>query len=270
MNKHFFMKKRKQNIKSISLFALMQIVFMPTAFAASQNTDSITINSSAWHPFISLGAGLALSSDFGESQTFPIVNPITDERYQYHANEDSQTPALFNVAAGVEWDFAPKWATQLGVEYDQQASVDENGDFVQGADVQSEDQYNYHYKALTRQVLAEGKLLYQVGQRVHPYALVALGSGINSAYGYNTNVPPFLTFTRQYEDNTETSFAYSVGVGVDVDVNEHMRVGVGYRFADLGDVTLGNASIDGIPVRGTLSESNVYANEFLAQITLLV
>jgi len=60
-----------------------------------------------------------------------------------------------------------------------------------------------------------------------------------------------------------------VGTGVDVDIIDHLRLGLGYRFTDFGAADLGNASYNGAPVSGTLTQSNLYANEFLAQLTWL-
>ena len=81
---------------------------------------------------------------------------------------------------------------------------------------------------------------------------------------------PFNTFTREYSDNTESSFTYSLGLGVDMDITEHLRLGVGYRFADLGKVRLGDAEINTTEVAGTLSQDHLYANEILVQLSLVL
>ena len=46
-----------------------------------------------------------------------------------------------------------------------------------------------------------------------------------------------------------------------------MRLGVGYRFASLGKAQLGSALIDVTPVAGTFSQSHLYTNEALVQLT---
>lgn len=224
---------------------------------------------SLWHAVLSIGAGAAISSDIGKSKTFPIVNPITDEFYVYSAKSSNQIAGVFDGFIGAEWMFHPQWALQMGPGYNQAWNFRAKGSYLQGADPESADQYSYHYNILTRQLLAEGKLLYHFKPCYHPYVLLGLGAAFNDASDYGTNVPPFLTFTRQYKDNTQTSFTYTVGLGIDVDVLEHLRLGIGYRFSDFGQVKLGNATIDTTSVNGTLSQNHLYASEVLAQITIV-
>lgn len=224
----------------------------------------------AWRSVIAIGGGAYFTSNTGESQTFPIQDPDTDEFYEYAPTHNSQTAGLYNAFVGVEWRLLPNWLLQTGFDYNQTSSLYTNGVVTQGADVQSEDIYNYHYNIVTRQLLLAGKLLYTLKQRYHPYVLVGLGAAFNQASNYSTNVPPFLTFTRMYQDNNNTSFSYAAGVGVDVDLTDNLRFGIGYRYADLGQVKLGAANIDVNSVSGTLSQSNLYANQLLAQLTLVI
>lgn len=221
------------------------------------------------HAIASVGGGVLLSANGSSSQYFPIMNPTTDEYYSYAGDNSTQTKGLFDVFLGGEWGFAPNWALQLGAGYHQTGHFRVDSTFIQGADAQSADQYNYDYRFSTRQVMAESKLLYHVKERYHPYAFLGLGGAFNHADEFTTNVPPFLTFTREYYDNTQTSFTYSLGLGVDVDINKYLRIGVGYRFADLGQAQLGTPTIDGIPVSGALTQRHVLANEFLLQLSVI-
>jgi len=222
-----------------------------------------------WYPLIMLGGGLVLNSTVGQSKSFQIRNPTTDEYYYYTAQKPSQSGAFFEIFLGSEWRFQPRFALQTGVDFDQvYTNYQASGSFLQGTDAQSQNQYNYSYSATCRQVLAEAKLLYQKN-RFHPYLLLGLGLSFNSAYDYNTNVPPFLTFTRQFSNQTSTAFSYAAGLGVDFDLTEAVRLGLGYRFTDLGTVSLGPANINGNTVSGTLSQNHLYANMLLAQLSFL-
>lgn len=225
---------------------------------------------SSYRMVASIGSGAAFSSDVGNSETFPIVNPITDEFFIYSADNATQTVPLLDVFLGTEWTFAPEWALQMGLGYHQAWNYLAQGSLLQGADTQSADEYAYQYDIFARQLMAEGKLLYQYNERFHPYLFLGLGASFNTANNYDTNVPAFLTFTREYEDHTQTSFTYSVGFGVDVDVAERLRIGIGYRFADFGQVELGDATIDTTRVSGTLSQTHLYACEILAQLTFMM
>jgi len=255
---------KSKKIWTQAFLALLSI-FVTPAYALLSNSSYTR----TWHPVLALGAGAASTSNLGQSQSFPIQNPTTDEFYYYFANRPTQTSGLFDGFLGTEWRFRPKWALQMGLDYNQASPFSAKGTFQQGADALSADTYSYHYAVLTRQILAEGKLLYTV-KCFHPYLFGGLGVAVNSAYNYYTNVPPFLTFTRMYANNTTTSFSYAVGVGVDKDLTSHLRAGVGYRFAGLGRVKLGIPTIDTTRVSGTLSQSHLYANELLAQLTWIV
>jgi opacity protein-like surface antigen len=223
-----------------------------------------------WHLVISTSGGIAKSSDAGKSQNFPIQNPATDEFYTYTANRASQTSALFGGFLGIEWLLRPNWSLQTGIEYNQPSAFSGQGTLAQGADIASQNSYTYQYNISNQQVLAEAKLLYNFKERLHPYVLLGLGAAFNRANGFGTNVPPFLAFTRQYSNNTQSSFSYAAGLGVDADITAHARIGVGYRFTDLGKVALGSATIDNTNVSGTLSQSHLYTNEVLAQLTWVI
>ena len=223
-----------------------------------------------WHPVISLGGGVSSSTHLGKHQTFPIINPITDEYYIYSPQSRTQQKGLFEVFSGAEQLVFSNWLLQGGIAYAQEGSYKIKGNLVQGADASSADQYTYKFNAVTRQVLAQAKLMRLWHDKFYPYFLLGLGASFNSASNFSTSVPPFLTFTREYQNNQSSSFAYRAGIGIDVDIAQHVRLGVAYRFADLGGVSLGSASIDHISVPGNLYQSNLYANEFIAQISFVM
>ncbi len=223
-----------------------------------------------WHAIVSLGGGVAISAHNNRSQVFPIGNPISDEFYDYRTVRHTRTPGLFDSFIGVEWVVHPEWLVQLGVGYDRTGYFHRRGSFLQGADALSVNQFSFRYTVRTQQVLAESKLLYRFRERFYPYLILGLGAAFNDARHYRTNVPPLLTFTRRYQDHKGSSFAYKAGVGVDVDLFEYFRLGVGYRFADLGKVELGRATINTTRVGGTLSQTHFFANEVLAQVTFVI
>jgi hypothetical protein len=50
-------------------------------------------------------------------------------------------------------------------------------------------------------------------------------------------------------------------------LDKEWRVGIGYRFVSLGRSNFGSATIDAIPLTGTLKQSYLYSNEVLMQVT---
>ena len=253
--------------RSISLFLITLIPGFTFYNNAAAFTMPAWYTEKAWHPVISIDMGTATSSDIGQSASFPSSNSSTSEFYNYSANEPTQTSGLLEGFIGGEVNLQPNWAIQAGLDYTQPAPFFARGNLTQGADVSSENHYIYHYSILTRQLLAEGKLFYVYKEHYRPYLLLGMGAAFNKAYDYYTNASPYLTFTRMYANQTSTSFSYSVGLGIDFDITKQIRLGVGYRFANLGKIELGNATIDNVNVAGTLSRSNTYINEVLGQIT---
>ena len=118
--------------------------------------------------------------------------------------------------------------------------------------------------------MAQGKLMYPMKDRYYPYFLLGLGAWINSSSNYSTSIPANALSTRVYPNSNPSSFAYRVGAGVDVDVWDHIRVGVAYRFLGNGAIGLGNATLEGVSVPGTLAQNNFNTNEVLFQLTYII
>lgn len=222
---------------------------------------------SPWQPIAAIGGGVTNTINLGHASTFPIINPNQDEYYSYSPTHQGQTQPLFEAFLGAEHPIFEKWLLQAGFAYTQSGGFESKGNFVQGADAPSQNQYQYQFNVTTRQVMLQTKWMRLTHDRFYPYFLIGLGAGINTASNYTTNVPYTLSYTRLYGDNTSATFAYRIGVGLDVDLVEYLRLGLAYRITDLGGASLGHATIAQNAALGTLSQSTIYANEVLAQLT---
>jgi len=252
------MIKNAKNKKAVKAFALL------CCLGSLNTSEALTTH---LHPVISLGGGIAATSNVGNSIHFPIVNTASDEFYNYTASHSTQENAFYDIFIGNEWRLNSSLGLQAGVDYNQIHTFKAAGTLLQGIDIPSADQYSYHFRLLSRQLLAEGKFFYSLNDRFYPYFLLGLGVAFNKSYDFQTSVPPFLTFTRQYSNHMKQAFSYLAGVGIDIAITPHWRAGVAYRFTDLGKVSLGPASINGIPVSGTLSQTHFYVNEAMAQLS---
>lgn len=216
-----------------------------------------------WRPVITLSGGVFWPTQLGKSQEF-FLEPST---YTYNTHKNNQGRGIFGGFGGLEFTLNPMWAMQLGASYYQTSSMNTSGVVHQGIDLPSSDNFNYHYDLTSRQVLAEGKLLMNNFERFHPYVSLGLGASFNRASNYNVHIPNSITFSPKFADYSNNSFSYSVGTGVDMDIIPHLRLGLGYRFADLGKANLGAGRIDNVPISHTLQQSNLYTNQLLAQLT---
>jgi len=222
-----------------------------------------------WHQVVGAQSGLAILSHVGESQTFPIQTVGQDEFYVYSAEQTNQMPAIYGGFIGAEWQSGDHSNIQLSINYSQSTLFSAAGILMQGVDTQSQDVYNYSYNLRIRQLLAEVKYRYTAQSNFGPYVMAGLGASFNGAQDFTTTVPISLAFTRSYENNSSKSFSYALGAGLEFDACSHAKFNIGYRFAGLGKAALGSASINNVSVDGILSQSNLYANEFVAQFTII-
>lgn len=259
------MKSMKNKFSQFALIGLILCSATQQTFA----TNCYLLPYQPWRFIFSVGGGVAMTSDIGSSAYFPITNPTTSEYYQYTSNSSSDTKAILDLYFAGEFEIQTGLLLQLGLGYMQPNSFTAKGQFVQGADTQSQDMYNYQYKILARQLLVEGKLVVMGNseQKFHPYLLAGAGVSHNDTYDYSTNVPATITFTRTFDNKIYNGISFIVGGGVEFDIHEQVRLGFGYRYAGIGKTTLGNSTIDGVSVSGTLYQSNVNLNEIISQLT---
>lgn len=225
------------------------------------------------HPVTAIGGGALFISNIGKTQRFPIQNIQEDEFYRYQTQSTAPSAGFFDLFLGLEEPlFLPKisdnsYLIQYGFNYHQASLLTVQGVFTQGLDEQSANTYHFQYKTVPHQLLIEAKVLYPLKNNLNPYIFAGVGASINSVSQYSTNVPPFITFTRQYQNNMNTSFSYAAGLGVDWEFKPAWRLGLAWRFSDFGAIQLGPSSINAIAVNGVLSLSNVYANELQLQLS---
>ncbi|EHL29267.1 outer membrane protein [Legionella drancourtii] len=219
-----------------------------------------------WYsPVLTLSGGIA-AANVGRSQTLGMANDYTT--YQYSAQNSSSQRFILGVYTGTEIALNSKFLLQMGIGfYDPGAFSSKYNPLIQGVDRESSDQFFWHYKVKNQSFLAEAKLLGMLRKQIHIYLTLGLGTAFNHAYDYTVNVPPFLTFTPEFTNHTETSFTYAIGIGMEADVAKNFRLGVGYRFANLGQANLGKGFLDDKIFSETLRQSNFYMHALLAQVT---
>ncbi|VEB38698.1 outer membrane protein [Legionella cherrii] len=254
-----------------SFFIIYSSVIM-TAHASYADQAKITHPSNQgnlnwFHPFFTLSGGVAVAKT-GHSQTLNMDGDFTT--YQYTPRHDHSNRTLWGGAIGTEVPINSLWALQLGISYYRPNNFSSSGILLQGIDEQSADEFTYNYKIKSSQLFFEGKLLHSVKTIFHPYASLGLGAAFNQASNYQTSVPPFLTFTPEFEDHKTTNFAYSLGLGIDMDLCKNWRLGVGYRYVGLGEANLDEGMLDVIPFTSTLTLPHLYMQEAMVQISYLI
>ncbi|MFI4919512.1 MAG: outer membrane protein [Legionellales bacterium] len=216
-------------------------------------------------PLMTASVGVDQTSIY-RNTTILMLTPFTNT---YTGIHKSNTQAVGGLFLGAESKLSSLWGWQYGIRYFQTHAFNVRGNVYQFSDPL----YNnltYQYRIENRRVLAESKLLITVKTKYHPYVVGALGESFNRAYGYHelpissADAPMTQPFA-----NTKTSvFSYSLGLGVDMELTQHVRLGLNYRWSQLGKASLGKTPLqDGTT---TITHAHLPTNEFLLEVGYLV
>ena len=251
------------------LLSLFILLFLSNSLFSLSSYDVIpskkAIIISQLHPVFIFTTGASISQ-LGRSQSF---TPLDLCSYNYKPTGSNTTNVLWGGFVGSEVKHSSSWGLIAGFGYYQPSFLSTKGRLTQGADAASSDTYNYRYRTLSQQLLAEAKLYWVTKEKIHSFLMLGIGSTFNNTFNYQTNVPPFLEFTQAFSNHKQTNFTYAIGPGIDISVSKSFRIGVAYRFTDLGSANTGSAHIDAIPISSTLKQSHLYANQILAQFTFI-
>jgi opacity protein-like surface antigen len=217
------------------------------------------------HPVIGVGAG-ADRANLNLSQNITIFAPFQNAYLSGLTNDTEQFGGVF---VGLESEFYPAWMWQTDLSFYQTSSLNASGDVLQFTDP-AFDNFRFNFQIQSRRYLVESKLMHIVREHYYPYLTLGLGEAVNKAYGYKET--PFssadVPMGEPFGNHTLHSFTYQVGLGIDMDVYPHVRLGLGYRFVNLGRAALSPSPLQDGPE--ILSFNNLYTNELLAQLTYSV
>lgn len=259
--------------KKSTLTLAVNLIFANIAFAGVMGSPP-----SRYSPVVSIFAGPA-GMDFHHAQTFVGTD---DEVFSYHSQENNQTQGFVGIFLGLEHPLP--WYSlflQLGAEYTYWSNVTVSGTNLVGIEPRTSTVYDYRFKIQTQQALVVAKLLAPAqlltGTHPHlfyPYVSAGLGAAFNQAshYGVSTTETNGVNITPTFASNLRTGFSYNLGLGVESNISDHFRAGIGYRFTDFrnaslgyGQITLPDAST--FPVPFSLGIPHVYANQFVVQLS---
>lgn len=235
--------------------------------SSDENSQSISFKKTTiftqLQPVFTFSTG-AFIPQVGRSQSF---TPLDLCSYNYRPKGSNTNNILWGGFVGSEVKRSSSWGLIAGLGYYQPNLLSTKGILTQGADVVSSDTYSYRYQTQSQQVLAEGKLYWIAPERLQPFLMVGIGAAFNKTSNYQTNVPPFFEFTPMFVNHAHTNFTYAIGPGIDIRLSKLFRIGVAYRFTDLGAANTGRAQIDAIRISSALKQSHLYSNQILAQLT---
>ena len=249
-----------------------------TSFAAPVDLWNTYFKS--YRPVVALFGGASWINGLNHTQ---LLAGTDDELFNYRTQEPGSANAYGGGFLGVERALPyHDLFMQIGIEYDGFATIKLNGSSLAGIQDDTSTLYLYNYQIATQQVMGAAKLLSTfelpkiMPYQFHPYFSVALGSAFNKASQFTTSPAGdacSVNLTPTFANTSDTQFSYNLGLGVDTDITQHFRLGLGYRYSNFGQISLGRGTIRvnqySSPVDSTLRSSNVFANQLLAQLTFI-
>lgn len=243
-----------------------------------KTTDKITDFFSGMHHVVAISSG-AYNTQILQDQSLVSID---HHSYHYKSEKSHSKENFWGVFIGSEFSLSPTWALIGGIGYYQPKSFSSKGTMNEIEGAVNLNTFQYSYKINSKQLLAEGKLLWLVKERIHPYFMLGLGAAFNKMYNYNTTPPltnlskdhflkrSFLLFSSRFSsDHNNASFSYALGPGIDLTISKSIRFGVGYRFTDLGHASTARDPINLLSNHNSLQQPHLFANQFIAQITFI-
>lgn len=241
-----------------------------TAFASPLTPDITTPNFFPYNygftPFVSLSYG----SGTAKQQASTSVD-LPPGSFNF-SGSNTHSVNLMGLTAGVEKDFDGSrfgllgW--QLGVSIQQYTGMTGTGNAVQGIpDAFSHFSYSYDIKSFAW--MLGNKFFGTFARRYHPYGFIGIGQTRNTTSNYTTTPQDRDTdVPANFASKSTVSMLYQWGIGLDADITADWKVGLGFRYTDLGKVSLGSGSVNDQPLPvAELSQSHLKNQSVLIEVS---
>lgn len=220
-----------------------------------------------------LSGGYLFPTNNTQQRNLVLLNGF-DGNSIYQQN-NVNTKSFIGVGLGAEWHLPSHkyiiW--QPTVNFYQTDTFATYGILYQRLGAVTQD-YQYQYLFRISQVMFDNKILLMpdgeylpLNTTLYPYITIGLGGSSNQAYGYAANpVEPTSGPSPIFSHQTNTEFNWSLGFGADLNLTPHLRGGLGYRYVNYGNVSLGQS-----PQQNTTAQLNqtFSGNQVLAELTFL-
>lgn len=201
----------------------------------------------------------------------------TDNRFTYY-NKPFKNTGMIGAFLGREFKQIRNNSallTQAGIEYNYFNSISIHGPHSVGIEPSTATAYNYGYTVQSQQIMAVTRLLIPAYQKTYPYVYGGLGVNFTHSgkFTADTSETGSINLTPTFQNRSQIKFAYALGAGVDASISEHIRLGLGYRFTDLGKASLKNGVVminnNALTTAFTLETQRMYVNQLIAQVSYL-
>lgn len=212
--------------------------------------------------FLRVGAGAVAGH-------YNFLNNLIRYSYQNTSPNIKATEPMWGIFVGSEVFLSSPWALRYGLAYYQTRGVSGETTLTQSLDGINFSSIPYHSSISNQQLLAEMKLLWMTPKRIQPYFMLGLGAAFKEQS--NTIKEKSLLasiVTPQFANKSRTNFSFAVGPGLDFLISKSLRVGVAYRYVDLGEVDENPLFFNFIHVPiDNIQRIHLYSQQLLLQIT---
>lgn len=262
------------NIKRVALRMICLLLALTKAITTSAAFPTSFLGTK---PVLTLQGGFAEINVGDKTKSYAGTD---DNLFTYTNVTRAKNTGITGIFLGLEKELRrgseQVFLIQTGVEYNYLGSVHIKGANTAGIEASTSTLYDYNYKFQAQQVLGLFKLFTMSSKIFHPYGEVGLGAAFNQAAEYHaiTTEAGSINLTPFYGNRCLSQFSYILGLGIDASVSSTVRLGLGYRYSNLGHSALGAGVVRinnyEYPVPFTYSSPNIYANQFIAHVSYLL
>lgn len=212
-------------------------------------------------PFVTLSLGPTFTAG-AESESFYLQSDIA-KTYKVNRN-----PNLFGSGEaffGMQIPIMPNFLGQFGVAVAGGLEAPLKGNIWEDQDPDFNN-YTYKYTVNHAHVAVKAKISTDTNTVIQPYVSGSIGTGINRSHRFSISPIIFEEVPApNFTSDKDSGMVYTAGLGIQTSYNENWQAGIGYEFADWGNLRLGRAP--GQTLNSGLGSNHLYTHELQFSIT---
>lgn len=212
-------------------------------------------------PFMTLSLGPTFTGG-AESESFYLQPDVAKT---YKVNRKVHAFGSGELFLGMQIPITPNFLSQVGVAVAGGLEAPLAGNIWEDQDPDFNN-YTYKYKVNHGHLALKAKISTDTNTVVQPYVSGSIGVGVNKSHGFS--ISPIIyeeVPAPNFTSANDSGMVYTAGLGVQTSYNENWQVGLGYEFADWGNLELGRAP--GQTRNTGLGANHLYTHELQFSIT---
>lgn len=212
-------------------------------------------------PVMTLSLGPTLTGG-AESDSFYLQSDVAKT---YKVNRKPHLFGSGELFFGMQIPVLPNFLSQVGVAVAGGLEAPLAGNIWEDQDPNFNN-YTYKYKVNHAHIAVKAKISTDTNTILQPYVSGSIGAGVNRSHRFS--ITPIIYEEIPAPDFTagrDSGMVYTAGLGIQSSYNENWLLGVGYEFADWGNLHLGRAP--GQTEHTGLGSNHLYTHELQFSLT---